>query len=191
MISVEPIEFWEFFDLYTLGILFIIVGSLVVTHYRKNGSLLSTISETVAHSHHSSLIFSVVMMICFPLYYAFIWFWVAPLTQMPVSFYYLLTISALFEVIFVWVPATDGRSRKIHQIMSSLVGVAMLAAPLFILLYGTGLSTVSRISILVFTAMAVILVGLLLIKSTRKYTFLYETIYCAAFLATISVIAHS
>lgn len=187
----EPIKFWEFFDLYTLAILFIVVGTLVAIYHRKNGSLLGTISETVASSRRSSFVFSVVMTICFPLYYAFMWFWVAPMAHMPIGFYYLLAISALFEIIFVWVPATIGKSRQIHHVMAGLVGVAMLAAPLVILLYGTGLSVASKVSSLAFMIITGILISLMIIKATRKHTFLYETIYCAAFLATISVIAHS
>lgn len=191
MIPAEPINFWEFFDFYTLGILFVVVGWLIAIHYRKNSSLLGTISQTVADSKYTSLIFSVVMTICFPLYFAFIWFWVGPYVGMPTGFYFLLAVSAICEVIFVWVPATVGRSRKVHQIMSGVVGVAMLAAPIAILAYGKNLDIRSKASIFTFMILTTILGVLLLIKKTRKYTFLYETIYCVTFLVTMSIIAHS
>jgi hypothetical protein len=191
MIPSKPLHFWEFFDLYTLGILFVVVGLLIVVHYRKTGGLLGTISQTVAHSRQSSLVFSIVMTICFPLYYAFIWFWVSPLLQMPTWFYYLLVLSALCEIIFVWVPATTGKIRVVHEVMASIVGILMFVTAILILLYATDLSTIDITAALSFIVLTIALGVLLLIRRTRKSVFAYETIYCLGFLIFISVIAHT
>jgi hypothetical protein len=191
MIPAVPVEFWRFFDFYTIGILFVVIGLLVRTHHNKNGAALRTISQTVAYSKPSSLIFSIVMTIFFPLYYAFIWLWVGPKVYMPVVFYYLLTISAICEMIFVWVPATIGKSRKVHEAMATIVGLAMFVLPIIILVYGKYLNITDKVSILSFIILAIILGCLLVIRRLLAYTFLFETIYCLVFLITISIIAHS
>jgi hypothetical protein len=191
MIPAVPVEFWRFFDFYTIGALFVVIGSVVKSHHNKNGAVLKTISQTVAYSKRSSFIFSIAMTIFFPLYYMFMWLWVGPKIYMPVGFYYLLAISAICEMIFVWVPATIGKSRKVHEAMATTVGGAMLVLPIIILVYSKYLNIIDKVSILIFIILAIILSCLFAIRKLRKYTFLFETTYCLIFLATISIIAHS
>src|ERR1700722_10350149 len=107
MIPSRPDSAWQYFDLISVGAIFIILVILILNHYRKTGSLEPTVSQTVAYSKRSSLTFSILVTPFFPLYYGFLYFWVAPLTNMPAYFYYLLILSAICELIFVWVPATS------------------------------------------------------------------------------------
>lgn len=190
MIPETAISFWQYFDLFTLGILAVVVGLLLSSHHKTHGSLLRTVSETVAYNRKSSLIFSIAMSICFPLYYAFIWFWVAPLTNMPKAFYYLLVISAFFELVFVWVPSKAGKKKIIHEIAAGFVGITMLIITILILIYGNELTSFMRAAILIFFAVTATLAIFLSQVKFRKYLFLSEVVYIVIFIATISVIAH-
>jgi hypothetical protein len=191
MIPSTPITFWQYFDLFTLSTLTVVIGLLLASHHKARGSLLKTISETVAHTRKSSLIFSITMSICFPLYYAFMWFWVAPLTKMPTGFYFLLATSAFFELVFVWVPSKAGKKKIVHEIAAGFVGIAMLIMPILILLYGDGLTDFMKGILILFFAMTTTLAVSLSQIKLRRHLFLFETVYLVTFLTTISVIAHS
>jgi hypothetical protein len=189
MIPSGPVAFWQYFDALVIIIIVSVVVLLMLTHKRKRGELLSSISQTIAADNRTSLIFSLMMTLCVPLYYAFIWFWVAPLSHAPWYFYGLLIISVISEMVFVWVPATTGRSKLIHQYTAGFVGVVMLAAPL-ILLFAGQLSDAAQIGVITFVSTSLLLGPLLLIPKLRKYTLQSEIIYCVAFWAVISFIAH-
>lgn len=191
MIPAQPVSFWQYFDLYTLSILALVIGALCLHHKRKYGSLLSTVSETLAHSRSSSLIFSITMTVCYPLYYAFIWFWVAPLLHMPGWFYALLVISAICEAIFVWVPAGKGRQKLIHQLAAGLVGVLLVIIAISILLAGDNLSTAGIFSSLIFLISTVVIGYIMLDRKNRRHMFMFELVYMILFLVMISFIAHS
>lgn len=130
------------------------------------------------------------MTIFFPLYYAFLWFWVGPLLQMPPVYYTLLFISALSEMTFVWVPAT-GRSYKIHAISAAYVGLTMLLLPILILVCGIGLTFASSVFIYAFLVITIGIMASLAFRSMRKYTLHFEVLFCVAFLMMMSIIAHS
>ena len=189
MIPSEPVAFWQFFDVVVIIVITSIIFWLMLTHKNKTGDLLPSISQTVAADRHSSLIFSLMMTLCVPLYYAFLWFWVAPLTNAPWYFYGLLAMSVISEMIFVWVPATVGWNKKVHGYTARFVGLVMLVAPL-VLLFAGQLSTITRIAIIVFAITSLLLGSLLLIPKLRKHTLLYEIIYCVIFWAVMSFIAH-
>lgn len=190
MIPVSPLTFWEYFDVISLGALTLVIVTLLLSHRKKSGSLLSSISKTVAYSPQSSQIFSVAMTVFFPLYYAFLWFWVGPLLHMPYFYYILLAIAAFFEMIFVWMPA-KGKTNKIHTIAAAYVGFTMFILPLIILIYGTGLSKIDFTAILSFLSVSLSLLVLLAIQKLHKYTLQFEVIFCVMFLVTMSIIAHS
>ena len=164
--------------------------ALVRAHHKKTGGLLGSISQTLAYSKTSSTIFSIVMTIFFPLYYAFMWFWVLPLIRAPRGFYYLLILPALCEMVFIWVPATRGRSKRIHEIMVSMVFTVMYILCLLILTHGVHVDMAARIGICAFLVSPLFLGVVLATKKLRKYTFLYEIIYCVTFLAAISLVGH-
>lgn len=191
MIPAHPVSNWQYFDLVSVGAISIMLAILLITHYRQTGSLLGTVSETVAYSKSSNLIFSIVATLFFPLYVAFLWFWVGPLTSMADYFYYLLLISAICELILVWTPSTKGNSKKIHGITASLVAIAMLFAVLLLLSQGSNLNSAAKVSIYVFLTLVIALAILLVSKKFRKYTFLYESLYCISFVIVMSVIAHT
>ena len=152
MFPTHPIVFWHYFDFITIAILIIVITALMSAHHRKTGALLGSISETVAYSKTSSTIFSITMTILFPLYYAFIWFWVLPLIHAPRGFYFILIFSALCEMVFVWAPATEGLSKRIHGVMTSIVVVAMYSLALLIFVHGVNIDTDARISLSIFLA---------------------------------------
>jgi len=191
MFPTYPVTFWRYFDFITVGSLTIVITLLVKAHHRKTGSLLGSISETVAYSKTSSLIFSVAMTILFPLYYAFIWFWVLPLIQAQRGLYYLLALSALCEIVFVWVPATTGKSKRIHTIMASLVSIAMFSLALLILINGVHVTAPAYTGLSVFLLSPLVILILMTMKKFRTYTFLYETLIGAAFLIAMSLVGHS
>lgn len=187
----EPIEFWKYFDVIVISIVSIVVLWLILAHKRGKGELLPSISQTIAADKQSSLIFSLMMTACVPLYYAFIWFWVAPLASAPWYFYGLLVVSVIAEMIFVWVPATVGRSKLIHEYTAGFVGFVMLAAPL-ILLFAGKLSGRASIAVVAFMILSLLIGVLLCIPKFRyKYTLVSEAIFCITFWMLISLIAHS
>ena len=160
-------------------------------HYRKTGGLLGSISETVAYSKTSTTIFSVTMTVCFPLYYAFVWFWVLPLIQAPWRISYLLLFSAFCEMVLVWVPATVGKSKRIHQAATSVVVVAMFLLALLILLTDANLSVTAQTSLILFLVSPVFIGILMTIKKFRKYTFIYEVVCSVLFLMSLSLVGHT
>lgn len=191
MLPTHPVAFWHYFDFITISILTIVLTALMRAHYRKTGGLLGSISETVAYSKTSSTIFSVTMTVCFPLYYAFVWFWVLPLVQAPQWVTYLLLFSAFCEMVLVWVPATVGKTKRIHQAATSVVVVAMFLLSLFILLLGMNLSIAAQTSLIVFLVSPVFIGILMTIKRLRKYTFIYEVVCCVLFLMSFSLVGHT
>lgn len=191
MFPAHPVALWHYFDFITIGTLTIVLTALMKAHHKKNGSLLGSISETVAYSKASRTIFSATMTICFPLYYAFVWFWVLPLIQAPRWIYYLLLFSALCEMVFVWAPATVGRSKRIHGAMVSIVVAAMYTLTLFILLRGVNISIAAGISLGLSLACPFLIGILMTAKKLHKYTFIYEVVCSVAFLASISLVGHT
>jgi hypothetical protein len=152
------------FDFITISTLTLVLIALMKAHHRNTGSLLGSISQTVAYSKKSSTIFSITMTVCFPLYYAFVWFWVLPLIQAPHWIYCILLFSALCEMVFVWVPATVGKSKRIHEIATSIVVVAMFLLALVILFTGINLSIAARTSLIIFLASPFVIGILMVIK---------------------------
>jgi hypothetical protein len=191
MYPAQPVAFWHYFDFITISVLTLVLIILMKAHYRKTGSLLGSISETVAYSKASSIIFSVTMTVCFPLYYAFVWFWVLPLIHALQWVYYLLLFSALCEMVFVWVPATVSKSKRIHGAATSVVVVAMFLLGLLMLATGVNLSIAARTSLIVFLASPLFIGILMAIKRFRRYTFAYEVICSVLFLVSLSLVGHT
>lgn len=190
MIPAEPVVFWQYFDVIVISIVSVVVLWLVLTHKSKKGELLPSISQTIAADKRSSRIFSIMMTVCVPLYYAFIWFWVAPLASAPWYFYGLLVISVIAEMIFVWVPATLGRRKLIHEYAAGFVGIVMIIAPLILIATGN-LSGIANVGIGVFIAITLGIAACLLHPKLRNHSLVLEIIYCIAFWAVISLVAHT
>lgn len=189
MIPSEPVQFWQYFDVVVIATVTAVVAWLMVTHRTRNGALLPSISQTIAADKHATQLFAGMMTICVPLYYSFIWFWVGPLAAAPWYFYALVAVSFVAEMIFVWVPASSGRSKKIHEFTAGIVGFTMLVAP-FILLFAGQITEAMQRAIVVFASAGVIMGALLLIPKLRKYTLTFEIVYCVVFWALMSFIAH-
>ena len=191
MMPSSPVAFWKYFDFISIGALSIVISYIVIVHRKRNGSILSTISQTVAHTPKSSLLFSLAMTVFFPIYYAYVYFWVGPHVDAPTIFYYLLLVSAICEMIFVWVPALQGRKNQIHSLAAGIVGIFMFIIPLLVLLFASNLNIAASTAINIYL-IASLLMGLsLIIKELRKYTFSYEVVYCLIFLVCMSIVGHS
>lgn len=186
----ELVQSWQYFDFIVIGTVTIVVAWLMLTHRKKKGALLPSISQTIAADKNASLLFSVMMTVCVPLYYSFIWFWLGPKVVAPWYFYALVAASFVAEMVFVWVPATSGKSKKIHELNAWFVGLVMFAAPL-ILLLAAHLSKAAIVATITFLALSLVMLLLLAIPRMRKYTLTYEIIYCVLFWALMSYIAHS
>lgn len=190
MMLSEPVQFWQYFDIIGIALVSFVVPWLMLTHRKKKGELLASISQTIAADSRSSLIFSVMMTVAVPLYYCCMWFWVGPKVAAPWYFYLMLAVSFVAEMIFVWVPATSGRSKLVHEVNASFVGLTMFLAPLA-LLVGGGLSDAARTATIIFIGVTWAGGGLLLTPKQSKYTLTYEIIYCVLFWALMLFIAHS
>lgn len=129
------------------------------------------------------------MTIAVPLYYGFLWFWVGPLVAVPWYFYILLVLSFIAEMIFVWVHATSGKRKQIHELNACFVGVMMFFIPLIFIFAGQ-LTSMTAFAATVFLTLSLVMLVLLFIPKLRNYTLVYETVYCLTFLALISFIAH-
>lgn len=191
MIPSAPITFWKYFDFISIGALAIIIGYLVTDHRKQTGSILGTISQTVAHNPKSSLFFSLGMTVFFPAYYAYLYFWLAPHVGAPNSYYYLLIVSAIFEMIFVWVPAREGVKNTIHSVAAGIVGIFMFTLPALILVEARTINEAAKFSIVAFLVTSCLLATSLAIKKYRKYTFGYETGYCLLFLICMAIVGHT
>ena len=189
MIPSEPVQFWQYFDVIVIATVTAVIAWLMLTHRKKNGALLPSISQTIAADEQATLLFAVMMTVCVPLYYAFIWFWVGPLVAAPWCFYVLVAISFIAEMIFVWVPASSGKSKKIHELTAGFVGLTMLIAPLT-LLFANQLSDAARIAIMAFVGVSLAVGLLLLVPKLRTRTLEFEIAYCVLFWALMSFIAH-
>ena len=130
------------------------------------------------------------MTIFFPLYYAYVWIWVLLTVAAPHWSYITLAISTLNKMAFVWVPATVARSKRIHQFTAGIVEIFMWLLALLILLEGNNLNITSRISLIITLITPIVLLLCMLNTKLRKYTFIYEVVYCSVFLATLSVLGH-
>ncbi|MEO5948885.1 MAG: hypothetical protein ABIP74_00595 [Candidatus Saccharimonas sp.] len=190
MIPASPIPLWQFADAVVIILVSVVTLYLMVTHKRRTGTLLPSISRTVAADKRTSLTFSTMMTVAVPLYYGFIWFWVGPLVSAPWYFYLIVAISIVSEMIFVWAPATSGMSKRIHEITAGFVGLVMFVAPLILLSTGN-LSSVAQIGTVLFFGLTAIIAGLLLHPESRKLTLSLEVVYCVAFWAVMSIIAHA
>ena len=166
------------------------IGPLIILHHKKYGSLESTISKTIAKRKSSRRAFSVTMMIFFPLYYAFLYFWVGPMTHMPDIFYALILLSAMFELIFVWVPAA-GDTERVHEVTAGLVSIGMILLMVIMVICGYGLTLTDYIAASCFILLAVSTVLIVYLRKLKRHTFMMEFVYCAAFALAMSIIAHS
>lgn len=192
MYNLEPIRFWEYFDFISLGFIVITIAVLIGLYYRKNKTLQKTISETVADNRTSSIIFSAVMTIFFPLYYGFLWFWVGYLINAPPAYFIVLIVSGISEMLFVWLPAKgNGMRRRIHGIAVSVVGLAMLILPVLILLYSNNVDATGYYTIYAFLGVTVLIGAALLTGLFKKYTIQFEVAFCSVFLVMMSVVGHS
>lgn len=191
MIPTEPLVVAKYFDFISLGVLIVVITLLLLSHRKQHGSVLGTISETVGATKKAHLIFAVSMSIFAPMYYAFVWFWVGPVTDMPRYFYYILGTAFICELLFIWFPARDNRGGKIHKWTASFVGLVMFIIPLILAIETAVLSPLAKYSLVVFFATSLTLLGLMFTKTFRKNTFLFECIYCLASVGTISIIAHT
>lgn len=150
----QSILFWKYFDIISLAFILVMVILLVDLYYKRNRQLKPTVSETIAADKVSSVIFSVVMTIFFPLYYAYLWFWVGYSVNAPLHYYILLIIAAVFEMVFVWAPAKErGLSRKVHLAATALVGIMMIVLPV-VLLVGGEIGDIGRIAAYIFLAVS-------------------------------------
>ena len=190
MVPVVPIPFWQFLDVISVGIISIVIIWITINFRRNNDSPLKTISHTVAHTSRSSLVYSITMTIFFPLYYAFLWFWVGPTTGAPTVFYMILIASAVCEMVFVWVPARRGVKNIIHTTAASFVGMAMFALIVLLAFYGSKISLAGFVASAIFLMTTYVLGILVFFKKFRRQLFLLETIYCVVFIVTMSMIAH-
>lgn len=191
MIPATPISFWQNFDFISIGAIFLIITALIAFHKKTIGILFGTISETIAHTPSSSLIFSIGMTIFFPLYYIFMYFWVGPRLVVPIVYYQLLIVSAVCEMIFVWVPAVPGKKNIIHSVAAGIVGSLMFVMPFVILTHSQHLNNYSKYSIIAFVSISLIMLLALCVRRLRRYTFTYEALYCLMFFVCMSIIAHS
>ena len=78
-----PLQAFQYLDAFVIVGLSLMIGKLLIDYRRKNGNMLSTISKTVVATKQSSLVFTLSMLVAFPLYYAWVWLWVGPVLAMP------------------------------------------------------------------------------------------------------------
>lgn len=188
----EPVVFWKFFDVISLTFIFVMILVLMSLHYKKNKSLQKTISETLALDRASSTTFSIVMTLFFPLYYAFLWFWVGYLIKAPLVYFVILIFSVICEVVFVWVPARGkGLSRRVHQLTTTLVALAMIALPITLLITVPTLNNMNHITMYGFLAFTILLILMSPTQFFKKHMIYFEITFCLLFLIMMSVIGHS
>ena len=183
-------QWFKYLDAVVLAVLSTVLGSMLFAR-RKNGHTLRSISATVATDKRTSLGFSILMSICYPLYYAWLWLWVGPKFDMPTAYYVVLAVAALFELVFVWVPSTTGWKCRIHRFSATVVGVGAFILPGLLLLGSQPLSVVGVISVVIFYAVTATLCMLVIIPKYRKNTYTYEVIFCTTFLLVASIVGHS
>jgi len=190
MIPEYPVLFWQYFDIITLLPITIGVLWILRTHHRTKGGFLKTISHTIASSKQSQLLFSILMTIFFPFYYGFLWFWVGPAANAPNFYYWLVGVSAIAELMFIWLPETGaGIKSKIHKWTALFVGMTMFIMPALLLASST--SAVGTASILGFYISTGLLGFIYLFKNRKDATLILEAVYCIVFILTISVVAHT
>lgn len=188
----QPIAYFKYMDAVVVGLLIVVISFILVRHARRHGTLLPSISETIAYDKRSSLLFSVVMTVCVPLYYAYVGLWIGPRYAMPPAFYWLLVVSIVAEFIFVWVPARGGRAGLVHTINACFVGAVMLLAPLLILLAGTGLSGAAHAALFGYVLLAAIGFPLFtVVRPLHRYSWQFEAAYIVAFWAVLAIAAHA
>jgi len=190
MIPDIPIVLTQYLDIAVIVVVSVTTGWLMMTHRTRTGALLPSISQTIAADEQNSRIFSVMMSICVPLYYMWLWLWLGPLVVAPWYFYVLLVVSFLAEMVFVWMPATNGHSKQVHQYAAGFVGVVMLVAP-FTLLFAQQLGQAAELAIEAYLLVSMIFASLLLVPKLRQYTLTFEIAYCIIFWVLLSFIGHT
>lgn len=191
MIPDVPMQQIEFLDVFITTLLVYVIGTLILNYRKEYGSLRASISQTVAATKRSSMFFALTMLVAYPLYYAWLWLWVGPLLGMPSMYYVLLAVSAIAELVFVLVPASSGWRLRTHQIAAGFVGLVMAILPGMMLFAGQGISGAGRLALVAFYIVLIALVVLLCTPKYRRNTFLYEVIYAAVFIGSVSVVVHT
>jgi hypothetical protein len=191
VIPPDPIKWTEYFDFVSLAFLFCSVTILLLIYYRKNHRLHETISKTVADNPKISRIFSIIMTVYVPIYYAQLWLWTGPKLNLPVVFYAMLLLSIVCEMIFVWAPA-KGKTDRLHTITSTIVGVMMITVVALILVSGTAVSVIAQVALggMLFASI-VSGTSLFIVKRFRKYTFWIETGFIIVFVVSMILAGHS
>ncbi len=184
-----PVEFWKNADLVSLAaILFVVGGSLLLFRLR-GGTFGVTISDTVARHRWLLICFVTVMCVFFPIYYAYLWLWLLPLTGTPVWMYGILLLAGIAELGFVLVPSRHGWRRRFHQVCASITAGAMLLLPAVVVSYGSDTPGWFAIFTVGFYVIASWM--LLRLRSQRERLFTYETAYIVYFLMLVSLAGHA
>jgi hypothetical protein len=189
MIPDAPVRMWQFVDVIVLLILTIGLIALLSGQKREHGKLLPTISQSVARSKRDQIIFTTLMLVCFPLYYGFVWFWTTPKLAAPRIAYYLILASFVFELIFVLVPAR-GKLFKVHAAATALVGIFMTALPVVYLIAGENLLNAHRAAIFGYLIISAAMLFVLLKKRHDAPILQVEVVFIASFLVMVSLLAH-
>lgn len=150
-------------------------------------------SEHAALSKWSYIRFAITLTVGGGLFYVFLLFWLAPSLRLPATFYVVVIVGYVMQIITAWVPATAGLSKGIHAIAAYAMAVLMAVVSVIVLFYGETPVPVFVQSIgVIFLIYAVVAFGLLFTsKRARKYYLFFQLTYVALFFLFVTTIIFS
>lgn len=187
---IEPVSFTKNLDIISIIYMVIAVVILCFSFYKKEGTLLETISKTVAKNEKISLIFSIVMSFGIPMYYGSVLLYLSPKYKMSLMFNVLLMLALTLEMLFIWCPAR-GKTAKLHTRSALTVAIVMVFEMLLIALFGYNVNIVLK-SIAVIYFVLCVLLGIMLVanKKVQQKSFLLQSAFLFLFVIIFMLLQH-
>ena len=184
-------EYAKHFGIISLGLILTSILILCIVYYKKEGKILSSISETVADNKKISLFFSIIMTISIPLYYLGALLYLFPRYNLPFICSLLLILAFCFEMLFIWIPSKDKKA-KYHSILAFITAMIMALEMILILTLGQNIEFFTLIFSIILFLLAIVNFGIYKVRKKRKqkHTFLFEAIFIGAYILIVLILTY-
>lgn len=150
-----------------------------------------SMSQHITLNKHSQLLFALTFTTVGVLSGIFLAGWFGPAWQMGEIYYALVAIITLGHIVIAWVPATEGRSLKIHNIAALSTILSMLFV-VFVVVMTTSLSLQQFVAAALFLLFGVYIIFLFKFvpKAHAEFMF-YELSYFVLFWITVLILTYT
>lgn len=167
-----------------LSFVLLVVG-LGIIAVKLPGGVSRTFSQRVANNKTTETLYSLLFLVTLPMLYLFFAVWFVPALNIPQYFLVFAVIAIVFQILCTWVPERGDSMTTIHRVLTGISGIALLP---MVFVIATAESIVTNIRVVAWTALAgmvVLLIVALLHQKGFKYALLLQIGYYLLFFAAV------